>query len=50
MHCACAYAHADQGIYFPQMYDCKHVWLIILTLEANCSFFFSLTPACKGVN
>ena len=34
----CIYVHADQGIYFPQMHNCKHISLIILTL------------ACKGVN
>ena len=33
-----AYAHADQGIYFPQMHNCKNVYFIMLTL------------ACKGVN
>ena len=36
--CIDQHGHADQGIYFPQMHNCKHVLLIILTL------------ACKGVN
>ena len=36
--CIDEYVHADQGINFPQMHNCKHMLLIILT------------QACKGVN
>ena len=36
--CIDQHVHADQGIYFPQMRNCKQPSLIILTL------------VCKGVN